>query len=57
MEIVRQQWKELGHFGNPRSNEMKRCTITFKFDFLRRKSPSLISARIIHIGYEQRGAK
>lgn len=21
MEIVRQQWKELGHFGNPRSNE------------------------------------
>lgn len=36
---------------------MKRCTITFKFDFLRRKSPSLISARIIHIGYEQRGAK
>lgn len=36
---------------------MKRCTITFKFDFLRRKSPSLISTRIIHIGYEQRGAK
>lgn len=54
MEIVRQQWKELGHFGNPRSNETLYNNFQIRFST---KKVSLAYFCAYHIGYEQRGAK